>query len=232
MKGVTPKMNTRPRAERTIEYYCAEITAKALAILTLCIPEEDRDKFMRDIYEPLKYIRVSGDVLTHHFYREPGSKLSKCEAALTACIYCIESDWARVEGQVELAWVKLMDAQHFFALVLAEDVSEPQLAKILDFARTQAKSNAAQESVAVSVQPWRETKEEAVRLIREKAQCGQRWEDVEQAALEIVNAVSEFLKSRQSKSTKRFWTLTPEKTIAGWLLEMPDAEVLFVNPKR
>lgn len=220
-------LTKKPRAERTLEYYFGEIMEAAISMFLVCVPEYDRDRFIKEFYEPLKNIRVSGDSIMHYFSQEGGSKLGKGDAALTACIYCIESGWARVEGLTELAWVKLMDAQRFIAFAVAEDVSEPQLAKILDLARTEAKKNAAKESVAVSVQPWREANQEALRLIREKARDGRRWEHAEQAALEILDSVSEFLKSRESKSPKRFWTDAPEKTIARWLLEMPEAAVIF-----
>lgn len=222
-----PKSEKTSRSDRTLEYYFAAIMESVVTTYLLCAPEHDRDSFMQLIYEPLKVANVSGDVVLSNFSKAGGTRLGKGDATLLACIYCIQSGWARVDGQYDAAWSHLMEAQRYIAVAVAEDVSEPQLAKVLDRARTEAKSKAAKESVAVSVRPWREAKLEAFRLIEEMAQSGRQWIDAEQAAIEILEPLKEFLKTRESRTPKRFWTKTPEKTIAGWLNEMPNANILF-----
>lgn len=222
-----PTLNKMPRAERTLEYYFAEIMESVIDIYLLCVPEHDRASFMTLIYEPLKEIELSGDAVLRYFYEAGVTQLGKGDLTLLACIYCLQSGWARVDGQIELAWSYLMEAQLYIAMSTAADISEPQLAKILDLARTEAKSKAAKESVAVSVNPWRETKQEAIRLIEEKARNGQRWASEEKAALEILDDVKKFLKTRQSKKQKNFWTNAPEKTVATWLRRMSNAGSLF-----
>lgn len=222
-----PEPDKTPRSNRTLEYYFAEIMETVVNLYLQCMPEHDRDYFMELIYEPLKAANVSGDTVLRNFSKAGGTKLGKGDATLLGCVYCIQSGWARLDGQLELAWSYLMEAQQYVATAIAEDVSEPHLAKVLDLARTEAKSNAAKESVAVSVQPWRETKLEAMRLIQEEAQSGRRWISAEQAAVEILDDLTEFLKTRQSKKPKEFWAQTPAKTVAGWLREMPNAGILF-----
>jgi hypothetical protein len=222
-----PEPDKTPRSNRTLEYYFAAIMEMIVKLYLQCIPEHDRNYFMESIYEPLKAANVSGDTVLSNFFKAGGTNLGKGDATLLGCVYCIQSGWARIDGQMELAWSYLMEAQQYVAVAIAEDVSEPHLAKVLDLARTEAKRNAAQESVAVSVQPWRETKLEAMRLIQEEAQGGKRWISAEQAAVEILDDLKNFLKTRQSKKPKDFWAKMPEKTVAGWLREMPNASTLF-----
>lgn len=219
-----PTLNKTPRSERTLEYYFAEIME---SVILLNKPDHDRASFMRLIYEPLQECELSGDDVLRYFYEAGGTQLGKCDMALLACIYCVQSGWARLSGQNELAWSYLMEAQLYVAMSTVADFSEPQLAKILDLARTEAKRKAAKESVAVSVKPWQETKQEAIRLIEESAQNGQRWASAELAAWEILGHLRAFLKMRSSKKQKAFWTKTPEKTVANWLRGMSNAGSLF-----
>lgn len=226
-----PTLNKTPRSERTLEYYFAEIMESVINVFLLNIPDQDRASFMRLIYEPLKECELSGDDVLRYFYEAGETQLGKGDMALLACIYCVQSGWARAGGQNERAWSYLMEAQLYVAMSSVADFSEPQLAKILDLARAEAKSKAAKESVAVSVKPWRETRQEAIRLIEERARNGQRWASAEQAALEILGDLREFLKTRQSKKQKDFWTNTPEKTVALWLRRMSNAGSLFGNQR-
>lgn len=224
-----PTLNKTLRSERTLEYYFNEIIELVIDLFLLCEPDHNRTSFMRDIYAPLKEARLCGNDVLFHFYEGGGTQLGKGDMTLLACIYCLQSATARLEGRNELAWSYLMEAQQYVSLATAADVSEMQLAKILDLARTQARRKAAQENVAFSVEPWRQTKEEAIRLIEEKARNGQRWESAEQAAIEILEDLKEFLKTRPSKKPKNFWSAAPEKTVAQWLCSMPKAKMLFGN---
>jgi hypothetical protein len=224
MKPTLPKT---PRSERTLDYYFCQIMDAVVTTYLLCAPEFDEDTFKSRVFEPLYQINVSGDSILCYFSEAGGTKLLKGEATLLACIYCIQSKWAQKDKSDELAWSFIMEAQKYISMAISEDVSEPQLAKILDLARTEAKSTAAKKSVSVSVQPWRAVKSEAIRLIDEKAQSGQRWNHEEQAALEILDDLREFLKKYPAKSSKNFWSNTPEKTVAGWLRAMPNAKLLF-----
>jgi hypothetical protein len=224
-----PSLPKTPRSERTLDYYFSQIMDAVVKTYLLCEPGLDEDTFKSRIFDPLQKINVSGDSILRHYSEAGGTKLLKGEATLLACIYCIQSKWAQTDGCDELAWSYIMDAQKHISIAITEDVSEPQLARILDFVRTEAKSTAAKKSVAVSVQPWRAVRSEAFRLIDEKAQRGQRWEDVDKAALEILDELRDFLKKHPGKKSKNFWSNTPEKTVSGWLREMPDAKFLFGN---
>ncbi len=222
-----PTLNGTPRAERTLDYYFDQIMNSVVEMYLLCVPEHDIDTFKEVIYEPLKALEVSGDLVMRYFAEAGGTSLGKGDATLLTCIYCIQSKWANVDGHVDLAWSYIMRAQRYITMAIAEDVSEPQLAKVLDIARTEAKTNAARESVTVSVQPWWETKQEAFRLIREEAGKGRRWPNAGIAALEILASLKEFLKTREAKKRKAFTSQTPESTVEEWLLEMPEADILF-----
>ena len=218
-----------PRSERTLDYYFCLIMDDIVEMYLMCVPELNRDSFKRLVYQPLSEINISGDDVILYFREAGERKLLKGDATLLACIYCIQSRWTASAGHEILAWSYMMEAQKYIAMAITEDASEPQLAKVLDFARTEAKSKAAMASVAVSVQPWRETKLEALRLIEEKALNGQRWDNAEQAAVEILDDLREFLKAHSVKKPKDFWSSTPEKTVAHWLRQMSNAGNLFRN---
>jgi hypothetical protein len=222
-----PMLDKTPRSERTLEYYFDDIMNTVVKVFLLCVPKHDQESFISEVYEPLKALRVSGDEVVRNFNQAGGTQLGKADMSLLACIYAIESRWAGREGKDEQAWALLMEAQHYISMSVAADVSEPQLAWVLDMARTEAKHKAAQDSAAVATQAWRETRQEAFRLIEERVQDGRSWDSAEQAATEILDELKTFLQTRPSRKRRNFLTTTPEKTVADWLRQMPNAGSLF-----
>ena len=221
------KLDQTPRIERTLEYYFAEIMETAISVFLTCIPELGRDRFIKDVYIPIHESRVAGADVLSIFHQSGRSVLGKGDLTLLACVFCSESKLAKDEGNDELSWRYLLEAQRYVVMAAAEDQAETQLAKLLDFVRTQVKAKAARENVARSVSVWWETQQEAVRLVQCGLRGSKKWASIEEAARDILPELRQFLESRPSKKRRNFTAATPERTIASWLRSDPEVRILF-----
>lgn len=82
------------------------------------------------------------------------------------------------------------------------------------------------------VQFWtyEKAKAEAMRLIREQAEAGERWATPSEAARGIAAEVEKFL---TQQSQRRFQSSKQRNvTIANWLRKMPEATELFASLTR
>lgn len=218
-----------PREERTPQYLCASVLEELIEVFLFCSPESDRDLFMQNIYHPTRRENAGGDAMVKFWKDKNEGKLHLSHLIQISCAYCVQA--ANAMDKQDLAKSYLMDAHLYLGMARAGMTSNPQVADLRDFVAKEALAANARHSVSVSVDPWRKTKEEAMRLIRESAKAGCQWTTPSEAAKTVAEDVEKFLSTLEPR--KRFQGRQQRDVKIGqWLREMPEAFELFTSLRK
>lgn len=215
-----------PRERRTPQYLCASVLEELVQIFLHCSPESDREIFMQRIYQPTRLENPGGDTMVKFWKDQNEGKLHLVHLIQISCAYCVQA--ANLMNKPPLARSYLMDAHLYLGMARAGMTSAPQVAHLRAAIAKEALKANALSSVSISVDPWRKTKAEACRLIRELAQDDRRWATPSEAARAIAEQVEKFLTALAPQ--KRFQGQQQRDVkIAGWLRDMPEAAELFTS---
>lgn len=215
---------TLPRVQRTPQYYYTNILGDLFQILAACAPEADRDILRWLVYQRGPLTALSGDEMGQYWRNENNGKLDLPHLAMIASAYC--ADAHNVMDRAEIAWLYLMEAQRHLGMCRAATAWRGQSDLVLEFVAREARAENARKSGVAKAKISQPAKDEAYRLIRERARDGTRWASSSEAARAIGPEIQAFLDTLQPR--RRF----TDSRISLWLRAMPEAEELFSLPSK
>jgi hypothetical protein len=201
-----------------------------LQIFLASSPELDREVFMQKIYYPLRTTQAGGDAIVSLVKRKLEGKFGLSHLIQISCAFCIQAQAADTRREGPLARSYLMDAYLYLGMAKTGATSSAQVERLRDEVARDTLSTHARQSAATNTDPWGKAKDEAMKLIRERASVGESWATPSEAARAIALEVDNFLTQH---SSKRFQSSKQRNiTIAKWLRKMPEAAELFVSKSR
>lgn len=220
---------TLPRDQRTPQYHHTNILGDLLQILAACAPEADRNVLRWLVYQRGPLSNLSGDEMGQHWRAENNGKLDLPHLALITSAYC--SDAQKVMDQGEITWFYLMEAQRHLGMCRAAKAWRGQSDQVLEMVAREARAANARKSGTANANIWHSVRDEAYRLIRDRARGGAHWESRAEAARAIGPEVQAFLATLRGK---QFSTESQRDVkISSWLRHMPEAAELFSHrPKK
>lgn len=215
---------TLPREQRTARYHHDNILNELLQTLAACAPDADHDLLRWLVYQRGPLSGLSGDAMGQHWRAENDGKLGLPHLVLIASAYC--ADAFNVIEQKDTAWPYLMEGQRHLGMCRAAKAWRGQSDQARAMVAREARAAHAGNSGAANARIWHGVRDEAFRLVRERARDGARWDSRAEAARDIGPQVQAFL-AKQHPGKRFASEAQQEIQIASWLGEMPEATSLF-----
>lgn len=217
------------RRGRTLEYLGALTLVELEKIYLEVSPDSSRDDFKDQIVTPMMgRDSMGGDELYIEVKKtrglDPGC-LFKLGPLLISCAYCMQGMRALDDNERELAWSYMADARYWCAMTLSLKGIEVARAETI---RETRKNTARKGGLMHADRLYKNTKEEAFRLARERATLGKGWPSRRNAANSIKNSVLDFAKKNNQPLSEQ----QAANTIYNWLKGMPDADTIFPKKKK
>lgn len=220
---VTPSENVDPNL--LINELRAQTLGELAHFFWQLEPEKGQDGFATEFFHPMSADpSINGERFRAEFVKvaESGEPVDLRFAAMTiACAYCVDATRLLTQGERELAWWSMSEARYWCGVTLASRGVEP--ARLETIAATR-KATGKKAAIAGVSQRLAATKEEAFRLARELRPHENGWRSRRQAMFAIKDRVVAF---SGQEGRQKLTETGAEKTIYGWLAEMPDADILF-----
>lgn len=204
-------------------------TLTALAgFYSLSTPEKKPDDFTQEFLIPM----ASASDTTGAAYLAKFREVQQADETanlqygpmLISCAYCIEALHYSNLDQRELAWSRMAESRYWCGVTLASQGLETARDKTVIATR---KATGKKAAAARSEINYKQTKDEAFRLVRERKPALKGWQSRRQAMLLIKDDVIEFAE----RYGKALSASQAEKTIYEWLAQMPDATTIFPQTK-
>lgn len=191
-------------------------------------PSKGADAFAIEYFHPMiADPSISGPRFRAEFVSvlESGAPADlRLAAMIIACAYCVDVSRLLSKEKRELAWQSMSEARYWCGVTLASRGLDEARSATISATRKHTGKKAAAKRIE---DQFAETKNKAFQLTRELCPSG-RWQSRRQATLAIKDKVIAF--SNESGRQKLAPTDSGgQKTIYGWLAEMPDAQQYFQN---
>jgi hypothetical protein len=173
--------------------------------------EEDPQKIVQLFAKP------SDDAVPRD--RVMGSPLA---AMFVSCAYCRRAALAKMHGSHELAWTYLAEASYWCGVTLAQKGIEQAYRQTVTEVTAQTRKDFASAGGNKTAKKyWKPAIDYAYKLIREEGEdLGTKGVSPNKAALAIMDLVLKFARENEIEMSDQ----RADKTIAGWLGKMPDAQ--------
>lgn len=189
------------------------------------VPDKGQDGFAAEFFRPMSAdTSINGEQFRAEFVKlaHSATPVDLRFAAMTvACAYCVDVSRLLAQGERELAWWSMSEARYWCGVTLSSRGIEAARTTTITATIRETGRKAANAGVARRLSA---TKEEAFRLARESRPQEKGWRSRRQAMLAIKDRVVAF---SGQEGRQQITKTGAEKTIYGWLAEMPDADVLF-----
>jgi hypothetical protein len=189
------------------------------------VPDKGHDGFAAEFFRPMSAdASINGEQFRGEFVKlgQSGTPVDLRFAAMTvACAYCVDVSRLLAQGERELAWWSMSEARYWCGVTLSSRGIEAARMTTITATISGTGRKSANAGVARRLSA---TKEEAFRLARECRPQEKGWKSRRQAMLAIKDRVVAF---SGHEGRQQITKTGAEKTIYGWLAEMPDADVLF-----
>jgi|GEM_PF-2394316 len=142
---------------------------------------------------------------------------------ILSCAYCVQAIKAHKKNERELAWAYMVDANYWCGVTLAGQGLEAAREHTIHATRKYT----AQKGGTARADKFKDLKEEVFKLARDKRPPEKGWRSRLAATNSIKAAVLAIAEEKKCALSAQ----QVEKTIYGWLKEMPDAKALFQHTK-
>ncbi|MDY0748642.1 hypothetical protein SNE35_29360 [Paucibacter sp. R3-3] len=188
---------------------------------------EGVEKISKYFALPSNSVEIDADSEHRRIATEKEGRLNLADSIYLSYCFCVHASQSERFGQKKAARSFLIDAFFHLGEAQSNALNEPKIENLLEAIKGKARSNNASSSVNVSAAGWKKVREEALRLVRERAESGARWSDPTAAARAIADGVEKFMETLPGK---RFQSEKSRETaIAGWIREMPGIEEFLVK---
>ncbi|WP_156894642.1 hypothetical protein [Janthinobacterium sp. 1_2014MBL_MicDiv] len=218
---------TVPRDKKTLEFFINRALLINLAhVYQQLVPGKTVDDFYRSVLLPLVAERVFGDELLKKAYEQEG--IHDYEIFMISCGYLAEAKIALIKGDRRRAWSCAMDSMSFCSSAKNAASYVRDLDGTINAQVDQILSQNASNSAKHRTEPYKDVGAEAVRIIKQRCEAGERWDSINAAAREICSAMGELAISKGVPFYAQDGGL---KTLSKYLADAPDLVPYFTKKR-